>query len=180
MAVLKIYTDGACAGNQNEENIGGYGAVLKYGNHEKEIFGGQLNTTNNRMEMMALLEGLKAITKPNQTIEIYSDSAYLMDCFRQKWYVKWQQNNWKRAGNKPVENRDLWEALLPYLDNHDIKFFRVKGHLNLNHPSTDIDKHYKKFQEWNGKHYTLDEFKYVVEMNNRADKLANKGVDQFR
>lgn len=104
MAILKIYTDGACSGNQHDENIGGWGAVLTYGSHEKELWGGQQNTTNNRMEMTALLEAFNAVNRDNQCIEIYSDSAYLMDCFRKKWYVKWLSNGWinaKRTGREP-------------------------------------------------------------------------------
>ena len=124
MTVLRIHTDGACSGNQNEENLGGWGAVLEYGKHRRELFGGEKNTTNNRMEMTALIKAMAAIKKENQTIEIYSDSAYLMDCFRQKWYVKWLSNGWLTTGNKPVENRDLWEQLLPYLDLHSI--FRIR------------------------------------------------------
>lgn len=180
MAILKIYTDGACSGNQNDENVGGWGAVLEYGKHQKELCGGQINTTNNRMEMTALLVALQAVKKENQTIEIYSDSSYLMDCFRKKWYTKWLQNGWQTSAKKPVENRDLWEQLLPFLELHNICFFRVKGHVNLSHPSTNSDKIYQKFLEWNGDRFTYDDFAYITEMNNLADKLANDGMDQYR
>lgn len=180
MVVLKIYTDGACSGNQNKENLGGWGAVLEYGKHRKELFGGEKNTTNNRMEMTALLRALEALKKDNQTIEIFSDSAYLMDCFREKWYVTWLANGWLTAGKKPVENRDLWELLLPYLDLHTISFFRVKGHVNLDHPSTNKEKHYEKFIEWNGNRFSREDFIYITQMNHRADALANKGIDTIR
>ena len=89
MAILRIYTDGACSGNQHETNVGGWGAVLEYGQTQKELWGGERNTTNNRMEMTALIEALSALKKTDQQIEVFSDSAYLMDCFRKKWYISW-------------------------------------------------------------------------------------------
>ena len=112
--VLEIHTDGACSGNQNDENVGGWGAILKYNSNEKELFGGEVNTTNNRMELMALLRAFQAINKPGQNIVVFSDSAYLVRCFNEKWYEKWLQNGWKNTAKKPVENRDLWEQLLPF------------------------------------------------------------------
>ena len=113
--ILRIYTDGGCSGNQNEENVGGWGAILEYGPAVKELYGGAVNTTNNRMEMTALLSAFQAIKKGDQSIQVFSDSGYLMDCFRQKWYVNWLKNGWKNAQKKPVENKDLWEQLLPFL-----------------------------------------------------------------
>ncbi|MCB6994420.1 ribonuclease HI [bacterium 210820-DFI.6.37] len=178
--VLRIYTDGACSGNQSEKNFGGWGAVLEFAGHSRELYGGEKNTTNNRMEMTALLEAFRALKKDGQTIEVYSDSSYLMDCFRKKWYAGWLKNGWKTAAKKPVENRDLWEALLPYLDRHQISFFRVKGHVNLDSPSTNFEKLYEKFLEWNGSGYSFEDFQYVTEKNNRADALANLGIDQVR
>lgn len=83
------------------------------------------------MEMTGLLQALRAIKKPGQTIEVFCDSSYLMDCFRQKWYERWVKNGWMTSSKKPVENRELWEALLPFLDEHDISFYRVKGHVNV-------------------------------------------------
>ena len=180
MLILRLYTDGACSGNQNEDNLGGWGAVLEYAGHTKEIFGAEANTTNNRMEMTALLEAFRALKKDGQTIEVFSDSAYLMDCFRKKWYVNWLKNGWKNAKKQPVENRDLWEQLLPYLESHTISFYRVKGHINTASPSTNMDAHYEKFLEWNGAGFTYDDFLHIVDMNNRCDALANKGVDSLR
>lgn len=180
MTVLKLYTDGACSGNQNSENIGGWGAVMEYGSHKKEIYGGEFNTTNNRMEMTALLRAFQAIKRDNQTIWVFSDSSYLMDCFRKKWHVNWVKKGWKTSAGKPVENRDLWEQLLPYLDRHDISFFRVKGHVNLESGGTDIGKLYQKFVEWNGSGFTEEDFRYVTDMNNLADRLANKWMDENR
>lgn len=178
--ILRIYTDGGCAGNQNSENLGGWGAILEFGEACKELCGSEANTTNNRMEMTALLEAFKAIKKENQRIYVFSDSGYLMDCFRKKWYANWQKNGWQTAGKKPVENQDLWKRLLPYIDQHDISFYRVKGHVNLASKSTNFQKLYEKFVEWNGAEFSYEDFIYVTEKNNRADELANMGIDQLR
>ena len=91
MAILRIYTDGACAGNQSDQNIGGWGAILEYGEHQKELFGGQANTTNNRMELTAVIEAFKALKQANQKIEVFTDSSYVANCFREEWYVSWQR-----------------------------------------------------------------------------------------
>lgn len=179
-SVLRIYTDGGCAGNQSEENLGGWGAILEFNGVEKELFGAEANTTNNRMEMTALLQAFGAIKKDGQTIQVFSDSGYLMDCFRKGWYRNWQKNGWKTAKKTPVENRDLWEQLIPFLDRHRIEFFRVKGHVNLNSQVTDFRKLYGKFREWNGDGFSYEEFEHVTRMNNRADALANEGIDSLR
>ncbi len=178
--ILRIYTDGGCSGNQHDHNLGGWGAILEFAGHTKELHGSEADTTNNRMEMTALLEALRAVKKDGQVIHAFSDSGYLMDCFRKKWYVNWLKNGWKTAGKKPVENQDLWKELLPYTERHDISFFRVKGHVNLESASTDTDKLYKKFVEWNGDGFTYEDFVYVTEKNNRADELANIGIDEIR
>lgn len=180
MKILKLYTDGACSGNQNKENIGGWGAVLEYGEHKKEIYGGEFNTTNNRMEMTALLRAFQAIKKDGQDIWVFSDSSYLMNCFRDKWYVKWMKNGWKNSAKNEVENKDLWQELIPYLSRHKIKFFRVKGHVNLKSKSTNIEKLYETFKEWNGESFSREDFEYVTTMNNLADRLANKWMDENR
>ncbi len=178
--ILKIYTDGGCSGNQSDENLGGWGAILEYGEHKKELYGSEANTTNNRMEMTALLSALRALKRDNQYIQVFSDSSYLMDCFRQGWYKNWQKNGWKTAAKKPVENRDLWEQLLAETAKHHIEFYRVKGHVNLESPSVNTGALYAKFKEWNGPDFSLDDFKYITEMNNRADALANIGIDELR
>lgn len=180
MNILKIYTDGACSGNQNENNVGGWGAVLEYGEHQKELFGGTANTTNNRMEMLALVEALDAVKKKNQTIEVFSDSSYLMNCFREKWYVAWLKNNWMNSSKKPVENRDLWEKLLLLTEGHNISYYRVKGHVNLNSKTTDFNALYEKFLTMNGSGFSFQDFKYITAMNNRVDALANKGIDMVK
>lgn len=180
MEILNIYTDGACSNNQSEKNLGGWGAVLEYGEHTKELFGAEADTTNNRMEMTALLRALEAVKKPGQTIRVFADSSYLTNCFREGWYKKWIKNGWLTTQKKPVENRDLWEALLPYLDQHELSFYRVKGHVNPDHPATNVDKIYAKFVEWNGDGFSKEDFLHITAMNNRCDALANKGVDSLR
>ncbi|MGL4483777.1 MAG: ribonuclease H family protein [Anaerovoracaceae bacterium] len=180
MGILRIYTDGACSGNQHHENIGGWGAILEFAGRKKELFGGEENTTNNRMEMMALLKSFQVIKKDKQNIQVFCDSSYLMDCFRKEWYKNWQVNGWKNKARQDVANKDLWQQLIPYLDKHQIEFFRVKGHVNLNSKVMDFDKLYKKFIEWNGDSFSYDDFLYVTEMNNRADGLANEGMDEYR
>ncbi|MBQ3123566.1 MAG: ribonuclease HI, partial [Firmicutes bacterium] len=179
MTVLRIYTDGGCSGNQSDENIGGWGAILEFGENKKELRGGELNTTNNRMEMTALLEAFRALKKEGLEIEIFSDSSYLMNCFREKWYETWRRNGWKNSQKKPVENRELWEALLNETEKHkSLKFYRVKGHVNLNSKSTNFDALYEKFLEWNGASFTFEDFKYITVMNNRADELCNISIDE--
>lgn len=180
MNTICIYTDGACSGNQNKENLGGWGAILEYGPHIKELYGGEANTTNNRMEMTALLEALKALRKDSQTISVFSDSSYLMNCFREKWYLSWYQNGWKTAKKTEVENRDLWEQLLSLIQSHTISYYRVKGHVNLTSKKTNLDSLYQKFREWNGSEFGMERFLYITERNNRADSLANLGIEGLR
>jgi ribonuclease HI len=180
MKPVKIYTDGACSGNQNEKNTGGWGAVLEYGVHRKEIFGGEKNTTNNRMEMSAFLNAISALKKNGRQIHVFSDSSYLMNCFREKWYIKWQRNNWQTSKKTDVENRDLWERLIVFLQYHEFRFYRVKGHVNTDGEKAALRRLYKKFIEWNGADFTYDEFIYITEMNNRADALAGMGISQTR
>ncbi|MFZ5967130.1 MAG: ribonuclease H family protein [Bacillota bacterium] len=179
MKIINIYTDGACSGNQHETNVGGWGAVLEYGEHQKELFGGELNTTNNRMEMKALLEALTCLKQDGLTVNVFSDSSYLIECFTKKWYVKWQMNGWQTASKTPVENRDLWEDLLHQVNRQkQIHFHRVKGHLRLDNTS-EMNKWFKKFQEWNGPNFSMEDFIYVTKMNILADALANKGIKEI-
>lgn len=165
---VNIYTDGACSGNQNEENTGGWGAVLEYAGKEKELCGGEENTTNNRMELTALLEALGALKESGLKLNIFSDSSYLINCFKNEWYVKWRKNGWKNSKKQPVENKDLWEKLLALLEKHDVEFFLVKGHLGV---PTEAD--YKKFKEHNGERFSFADFAKISEYNNRCDSLAN-------
>ncbi|MDD6920370.1 MAG: ribonuclease HI [Eubacteriales bacterium] len=179
MTTLEIHTDGGCRNNQLDENIGGWGAVLKFGEHEKLLKGGTVNTTNNRMELTALLKAMSALKKDKQDIEIYSDSSYLMECFRKKWYVNWEKNGWKTASKKQVENQDLWKPLIDLIKRHNVTFYRVKGHTNLNHPNTNTDKLFEKYQEWNGTDKSYEHFENAVIQNNLADMLANEAMDSI-
>ena len=124
MKKVIIYTDGACSGNPGP---GGWGAVLLCDGTQKEISGAQPNTTNNIMEMTAVLEALKML-KYECDVEIYSDSAYVVNCFNQGWIYNWQKNNWKTANKGPVKNRELWEELYSLTKKHKVHFFKVKGH----------------------------------------------------
>ncbi len=124
MKDVELYTDGACSNNPGP---GGYGIVLKYKDKEKEHSGYCDNTTNNRMEITAVIEGLKLIKEPCN-ITIYSDSAYTVNAFLQGWIENWQANNWRTANKKPVLNIDLWQELLQLLSQHNVKWVKVKGH----------------------------------------------------
>ena len=121
---VDIYTDGACS---NNPGIGGYCSILQYNGREKVISGGEAETTNNRMELMGVLKGLQAI-KAKTKVEVYSDSAYVINAFEQHWLDAWQKNNWKTSGKTPVLNMDLWKALLVETERLDIKWCKVKGH----------------------------------------------------
>lgn len=121
---VTIFTDGACSGNPGP---GGWGAVLIYGEHSKEISGYEEVTTNQKMELMAAVRSLQTLKEPCQ-VELYSDSAYLINAFEQKWYERWQRNGWLNAQKKPVENRELWMKLLELSSVHSIKWNKVKGH----------------------------------------------------
>ena len=120
---VTLYTDGACKGNPG---IGGWGALLKYGEHEKALFGGNPDTTNNRMELMAVIEGLRTLKRPC-IIDIYTDSKYVMQGMSE-WLVGWKARGWKTANKQPVKNVDLWQALDTEAGKHEIKWHWVKGH----------------------------------------------------
>jgi len=119
-----IYTDGACRGNPGP---GGWAALLIYNAHEKELWGGEKETTNQRMELKAAVEGLKALKEPCR-VKLHSDSAYLVNAFEQGWLKRWQRNGWMTRNNTPVENRDLWLELLEQHRHHDVEWVKVKGH----------------------------------------------------
>jgi ribonuclease HI len=121
-----IYTDGACSGNPGP---GGWGAVLMYGGAAKEISGGERNTTNNRMELMAAIQALEALKEPVR-VRLHTDSAYIVNCFHQGWHERWQRNGWRNSKKEPVENRDLWERILALTKRHHVEFVKVKGHSN--------------------------------------------------
>ena len=119
-----IYTDGACSGNPGP---GGWGCVLIHGQRIKELSGGAPDTTNQRMELQAALSALSALKQPCR-VRLYSDSAYLINGFRQHWLAKWQSNGWLNARKQPVENQDLWRPLLDLSHIHQVEWIKVKGH----------------------------------------------------
>ena len=126
MSKITIYTDGACSGNPG---IGGWGAILLYQDHRKEIYGGDKYTTNNKMELMAVIEALSVLKKENCNIEVYTDSQYVKKGITE-WLFGWKRNNWKNSKKQEVLNRDLWEKLDVLTSKHNIEWFWVKGHNN--------------------------------------------------
>lgn len=140
---VTIYTDGACRGNPGP---GGWGVIMRYKETEKEYFGGEQETTNNRMEMTAIIESLQRLTRPCK-VSIHTDSRYVIDGIT-KWIMGWKKKNWKTSKNQPVKNDDLWKKIDSLVVDHDIAWHWVKGHAG------HID-------------------------NERADELANKGVDSL-
>ena len=144
MKQVRAFTDGACSGNPGP---GGWGAVLQFGDHERELHGGAADTTNNRMELTAAIEALKALSEPCR-VSLTTDSKYVKDGITQ-WLANWKRNGWKTAAKKPVKNQDLWQALDHESSRHEIDWCWVKGHSG--HPE-----------------------------NERADRLANLGMDEVR
>lgn len=124
MKEVILYTDGACSGNPGP---GGWGAILVYKGKEKVMSGGMKETTNNRMEILAVIEGLKCLKEPCK-VEIYSDSAYVVNTFLQGWLENWIKNDWKTSSNKQVQNVDLWKELIGLLNKHEVHWNKVKGH----------------------------------------------------
>ncbi|MDE6501905.1 MAG: ribonuclease HI [Ruminococcus sp.] len=127
---VEIFTDGACSGNPG---AGGYGIVLRYGQHEKELSGGEAHTTNNRMELTGVIVALSALKEPCKVI-LTTDSKYVADSVVKGWVYNWKNKNWIKKG-EPVPNADLWKQLLPLLDKHDVTFNWVKGHAG--HPENE-------------------------------------------
>lgn len=138
--VVKIFSDGACSGNGQGNNCpGGYGTILQAFQDgtmiaEREYSQGYLNTTNNRMELRGVIRGFQELKKPS-TVEVISDSKYVIDAFNQNWVVNWQKNGWRNSKKEAVKNRDLWEQLLDLMDGHVITFTWVKGHNS--HPENE-------------------------------------------
>ena len=124
MKTVSIYTDGACSRNPGP---GGWAAILIYGAAEKEVSGAEEETTNNRMELTAAIQGLKTLKEPC-SVDVYTDSAYLCNAFLNGWLRNWSQNGWKTASKTDVENQDLWKTLLQLTKRHQVSFHKVKGH----------------------------------------------------
>jgi len=144
MPEVEMWTDGACKGNPG---VGGWGAVLRSGEHEKELFGGEAETTNNRMELTAVIEALTVLNRPSK-VRLHVDSRYVMNGV-QSWMHNWKRNGWRTTDKKPVKNQELWQALDELVSRHRIEWVWVKGHAG--EPG-----------------------------NERADELANRGVEQVR
>lgn len=145
MKSVKIYTDGACSGNPG---VGGYCAILVYNGVEKILSGFEVDTTNNRMELLAVIKGVEAL-KESCDLTIYSDSQYVVGAFNQGWINTWVSNNWRTADKKEVKNPDLWQKLIKLLENHTVSFVKVKGHSD-NEYNNRCDKiavdEYKNYQ----------------------------------
>ena len=146
MKNVELFTDGACSGNPGP---GGWGVVLRYGKNEKELCGGEANTTNNRMELTAAIMGLSALKEPCKVL-LVTDSKYVADGITKGWAASWQKNGWRKADKKPALNPDLWEKLLELIKTHDVTIEWVKGHAG--HPENErCDRlavnFYKQLQE---------------------------------
>lgn len=124
MKKVNIYSDGACSGNPGP---GGYGAILEFNGNEKELSGGDENTTNNKMELMGVIIGLEALKEPCE-VTVTTDSKYVTDAFNKKWIESWQKKNWKKSDGKPVLNKELWLRLLEAMDKHKVTFIHILGH----------------------------------------------------
>ena len=124
MKIVTLYTDGACSGNPGP---GGWGAILEYKGHEREMSGGEESTTNNRMELTAVIRGLQAL-KESCVVELYSDSKYVIDGLSKGWAVGWRSRGWVKSDKKPALNPDLWEILLELTEKHEMHYHWVKGH----------------------------------------------------
>lgn len=135
MKEVILYTDGACSGNPGP---GGWGALLIWNGNERELSGGEPNTTNNRMEMKAIIEGLRAL-KEKCHVKIHSDSALIINAFNQNWIKNWQNRGWRKSNKKPVENQDLWKEMLKVMAPHKIDWIKVKGH-STNELNNRVDR----------------------------------------
>ena len=124
MKTVTLYTDGACSGNPGP---GGWGAILVYNDYKKEMSGGEANTTNNRMELTAVIKGLQALNQ-QCVVELYSDSKYVIDALQKGWALGWRKRGWIKSDKKPALNPDLWEVLLNLADYHELHYHWVKGH----------------------------------------------------
>lgn len=150
MDKIIIYTDGACSNNQSSKNYGGYGAVLMYKDKVKEIYGGKKNTTNNIMEMMAVIKSLELLKRLDIPVQVYSDSAYIVNCINNKWYINWRKNGWKTSKKTAVENKEMWQTLLNLIESiKSFEIIKVKGHAGN-------------------------------EFNEMADELARKGAEEVK
>ena len=131
MKEIELFSDGACSGNPGP---GGWGSILRFKNIEKELSGAEIETTNNRMELLAVINALESLKEPCK-VKITTDSKYVCDAFLKEWLSSWQKNGWKTANKKPVKNRELWERLLLLSQKHELTWFWIKGHAG--HPENE-------------------------------------------
>lgn len=172
MERIRIYTDGACLNNQGDKNYGAWAAILVYRGAEKLISGYEKNTSNNKMELSGIIQGLKALKRRDIGISVYTDSAYVVNCFEQKWYVSWRKNGWKNSKKQPVSNRKLWEELIALYEGcADIEILKIKGHVDPKDADT-LSAAYKQDKRANSLASNIDEYREHIEYNNRADAMA--------
>jgi ribonuclease HI len=145
MHAVRIYADGACSGNGRGNATGGWAAILVHPVKTRELSGGEADTTNQRMELRAAIEGLKALTAPC-SVTVYSDSAYVVNCFRNRWYDGWRRNGWRNKAKQPVANRESWEQLLALVEDagHDVEFRKVTGHADERGSTSDEHERYNQ------------------------------------
>lgn len=171
--MLKVYTDGACLDNGKSENVGAWAYFMAYRNHEKKDSDFSSNTTNNQMELLAVINALKSIKKKNIKVMVYSDSAYIVNCINDKWYVKWRKNNWIKPDKKEVKNLELWKRLIELFESfNDINIFHVRSHLDLSNKVL-IQKELIKFNSKNKTNISLEEFEKILKGNKLVDEMAS-------
>ncbi len=132
------------------------------------------------MELLAIVASLRVLKKDNLDIEIFSDSSYIVNAFRNKWIDSWKKNGWKTSKKEEVLNQDLWKEMLSLLEGHKFKFYKIKGHLNIEKKDKTLEKEFLKFNKENNLDFSFDEFLEVASKNIRADALANIGMDEIR
>lgn len=167
---VDLYTDGACSGNPGP---GGWAAILKYGEHVMEISGNMPHTTNNRMELFAVISGLGKLKHPVQ-VAVHSDSSYVVNAFNQSWVENWQKNGWRTADKKPVENQDLWRLLLLTMRKHQVSFHKVPGHAD-HMENNRCDALAKAEVQALIKSLHLDEAKEETKASTSVNKAEKKG-----
>ncbi len=204
MKTINIYTDGACSGNQSSQNKGGWACLLELGDYKKIFTGNEANTTNNRMELKAVINAFEKIKASDYKMNIFTDSAYISNCINSRWYVKWLKDGWRNS-KSPKENLDLWEELLMYvapdllsnyIDTKKIrttkhalsigishtKFIHVPSHVSLKSSDEKLAEKYRKFLASNkltDKEYSLQDFLHIIEQNNIVDKRAVDAAEKI-